>query len=69
MKMKMKVFGFVTILLVICKYIECDNVAQQQPLFCNDLRPQNQVDIEQVRIYSSKCFSFNFEKNCIFFSF
>ncbi|XP_055307374.1 uncharacterized protein LOC129571588 [Sitodiplosis mosellana] len=44
----MKVFGFVTILLAMCKYIECDNVSQQQPLFCNDLRPQNQVDIEQL---------------------
>lgn len=58
--MKMKVFGFITILLAICKYIECDNVPQQQPLFCNDLRPQNQVDIEQVRIYNFKFLPFVF---------
>lgn len=46
----MKVIGFVTILLAMCKYIECDNVPQQQPLFCSDLKPQNQVDIDQVRV-------------------
>lgn len=49
----MKVLGFVSILLAMCiKYIECDNIQQQQPLFCNDLRPQNQVDIEQVRVFT-----------------
>ncbi|XP_031621577.1 uncharacterized protein LOC116339689 [Contarinia nasturtii] len=54
-KMKTKVIGFFAVLLAISKYIECDNMFQQQqsqqpqqPLFCSDLRPQNQVNIDQL---------------------
>lgn len=67
--MKIKVFGIITVLLFMCKFIECDNMQpQQQPLFCSDLRPQNDIDIEKVSVYTIVTFLVCI-LNCVFFSF
>lgn len=47
---ELKAVGILSILLSIINYIECGNAPPQAPtLYCTDLNPQNNVDIEQVR--------------------
>lgn len=49
LKMKTKVFGLLATLFAIFKYIGCQSMTDHPPsLFCTDLKPQNNVDIEQV---------------------
>lgn len=44
---KIKISGVITVLFVICKYIECDNT---QKFNCIDLKAQHNVDTNQVGI-------------------
>lgn len=57
---QIKVFGIVLVLLFMGKYIECDVLQQSQPgpssLYCSDLNPQNNVDIDQVRFFINAFF-------------
>lgn len=47
---KMKIIGFITILMLMCNYIECDDTQEESPSSCLDLKPQNNVDIDQVGV-------------------
>lgn len=49
--MKMKVIGILSILLAIFKNNSCDNYQENNTpsLYCTDLTPQNNVDINEVR--------------------
>lgn len=53
-----KAIGILTILMSILNYMKCTNVAPPPSLYCTDLNPQNNVDIEQV-----KYIAFTFELN------
>lgn len=46
----MKVIGILSILLTIFKDINCDSYQENAPsLYCTDLTPQTNVDINEVR--------------------
>lgn len=45
----MKFLGIITILFFTCNYIKCDDI-DVSPSSCVDLKPQNQVDIDQVGV-------------------
>lgn len=44
---KMKIFGIISILFLMCNNIGCDDV-QESPSFCADLKPQNSLVVDQV---------------------
>ncbi|XP_055307384.1 uncharacterized protein LOC129571597 [Sitodiplosis mosellana] len=44
---KTKILGIITVLLFVCKYIECDDI-QETPSSCVDFRPQNNLDTDQL---------------------
>lgn len=48
--MKLNFIGIFTVILAIVEYIGCESLPDNsQSLFCTDLKPQNNVDIDQVR--------------------
>lgn len=44
-----KIISVIAILCLMCNYSVCDDV-QESPLHCPDLKPQNNVSIDQVGV-------------------
>lgn len=60
--MKSKVLGIISVLFALGKFIECDIIPPIVPprgpsLYCSDLNPQNNIDIDQVRFFYLQFFS------------